>query len=155
MKYICKSCGEVVDEDELNTVRCKVSDYAGGSYQTFTECTCGGDYEEAKQCAECGEYFAEDEMSGEYCTECLKEHATVENAIESGNEATEKVSVNGFVAFVFSEEEINEILVGALEKKIDSGTAGANAIIDKARDFCFDDATWFAEWLEEKRRDEK
>jgi len=155
MKYICKSCGAVVDEDELNTVRCKVSDYAGGCYQNFTECTCGGDYEEAKQCVECGEYFAEDEMSGEYCAECLKEHATVENAIASGNEATEKVSVNGFVAFVFSEEEINEILVGALEKKINSGTAGANSIIDRARDFCFDDATWFAEWLEEKRREEK
>ncbi len=152
MKYICRKCEEVFDEDELNTVRDRVSDYAGGSYETFCECTCGGEYAEAKQCCDCGEYFAEDEMSGEYCSECLKKQATIENAIESGKDADTEISINGFAAYVFSTEEINKILIDAIEKRVNSGRAEAMAMMDKAEGFCFDDASWFAEWLEGREK---
>ena len=73
MAYKCCECGYVFDmpttwlEDrgECWGMRCS---------ETVRGCPeCHGDYEEAYECEECGEYFFEDEMEDRLCEECRGE----------------------------------------------------------------------------------
>lgn len=83
--------------------------------------------------------------------DCLKESATVNNAIECGNEAKSEIKINGFLAYLFSEKEIEDILKVALDRKINESDASAMRAMDEAQDFCMDDACWFAGWLDSKK----
>ncbi len=152
MKFICNDCGKVLDEDELIISEDKVSDYAGGTYERSATCTCGGSCKEASRCIGCGEYFPDEELSGGYCIDCLKESATVNNAIGCGNEEKSEIKINGFLAYLFSEKEIEEILKVALDKKINESDANAMKAMDEAQDFCMDDACWFAGWLDSQKQ---
>lgn len=54
--YICKDCGQVVDELPTYTER----EECWGHYEEFEyvdNCYCGGEWSEAVQCCCCGEYF--------------------------------------------------------------------------------------------------
>lgn len=146
---ICEDCSAILDENELVTTRSYVSDYMGGCYEYSTGCSCGGPVTDAKQCEICGEYFKEDEMYDSICDECLKEEMTVDNAKKCGKDgsARTEVSINGFLAFCFSQEEIDSLLIKVLEDKINASDANANAIIDMAEVWCGEDKSYFAEWL--------
>ena len=85
MKYKCKRCGDVVEEEEL---------YGDPYYEDrgeFWGTSCGevmqdvdysckhcrkGEYEEAYECIDCGEYFLSEELYEGMCIECLKEKLT-------------------------------------------------------------------------------
>lgn len=146
---ICEDCGAVLDENDLITSKSYVSDYMGGCYETYSVCTCGGDVVEATQCEICGEYFRSDEMHDGICDECLEEEMTVENAIECGKDGSARldISLNGFLASVFSKEKIDEILTEELEKLINISDCNANYVIDRAEEWCREDASYFAGWL--------
>ena len=89
------------------------------------------------------------------CKDCLKEEMTVDNAIECGKDGSARVevSINGFLASCFSQEQIDELLIKALEEKINASDADANKVIDMAEIWCGEDESYFADWL--KRRNEK
>lgn len=150
---ICENCGAVMHEEDL--VHCKswLSDYRGGTYEEYDVCPCGGDVREAEQCKSCGEYFDKDDMCDGYCEECLKEKMTVDNAIKCGEEidARTEISLNGFLASVFSEEEIDQLLLTELEKRISSSREGAVKAINLAEEFCKEDMSWFIGWLERRK----
>lgn len=148
---ICDNCGAVMSEDDLSEHRYWLSDYMGGTYESCCECShCGGDVSEAERCSLCGEYFRKDDLWSGICEDCLKSEMTVANAIDCGNEesAKEDVAINGFLASVFSAEEINAILLKAFEERVDASDANKNAAIDKAEEFIANDLSWFADWLE-------
>jgi hypothetical protein len=45
-----------------------------GFYETFSCCpNCGGDFEDAVDCCECGETFTENELYDGWCEKCLRE----------------------------------------------------------------------------------
>ena len=45
-----------------------------GLYETFSCCpNCGGDFEDAADCCECGETFTENELYDGWCEKCLRE----------------------------------------------------------------------------------
>lgn len=146
---VCEDCGATLDENELVTTRSYVSDYMGGCYEYSTGCSCGGPVTNAEQCVICGEYFKEDEMHDRICDECLKEEMTVDNAIECGKDgsARTEVSINGFLAFCFNQEEIDSLLTKALEDKINNSDAAVNGAIDNAEEWCKEDLSYFADWL--------
>lgn len=148
--YRCLDCGRILDDDELKTERSYVSDYMGGCYESFSCCPCGGDIEEVERCDSCGEYFTSDELPDGICLDCLKEYATVENALECGKDAKETIKINGFLASCFSSDEIEKLLLSALEERINSSDANAVAEAETAEDYCLDDASWFAGWLKER-----
>lgn len=152
---IREDCGAVLDEDELVTTRSYVSDYMGGCYENITGCSCGGSVTDAERCDICGEYYREDELHDGICKDCLKEEMTVDNAIECGKDGSARVevSINGFLASCFSQEQIDELLIKALEEKINASDADANKVIDMAEIWCGDDEGYFADWL--KRRNKK
>ena len=74
---------------------------------------------------------------------------TVDNAIECGKDGSARndVSINGFLAMVFTHEKIDEILTRELERLIGESDANANHIIDLARVWCEEDVPYFADWL--------
>lgn len=148
--YVCKSCGRVLDDDDLIDEAMYVSDYMGRCYEKEKNCPCGGTVTEAKRCAECGEYFDEDELYGGMCGECLHKEMTIDNALSAGDSAKEYVSINGFLAEYFEEGEIEEILIRELERRAeDDITIGT--LSEAAESWCEDDIRYFSDWIKSKK----
>ena len=72
----CTDCGYVFDIEDAGGVR--ENHWLDGEYmgsETFLVCpNCGGDFEDAIECHECGEAFVEDEIYGDkWCEKCLRD----------------------------------------------------------------------------------
>lgn len=72
----CESCGYVFSYEEAGGVR--EDHWLDGEHmghETFLVCpNCGGDFEDASYCHECGEYFTENELYDDrWCEKCLRE----------------------------------------------------------------------------------
>ena len=100
--YKCLECGFVFEEP---------LEWAGDNTLTEYGCpSCGfNDYEELVKCELCDNYHTEDEMVGEVCEDCVSSLAPSE-MITISNHIKEEVELNLFLATVFSDEEIEEIL---------------------------------------------
>ena len=113
---------------------------------------CHGYYEAVYPCRICGEHFTDDELTSGVCDECIYQHDTdCELCYRLGNEeeAKETISINGFVASVFTEEQITEILMKELRNANDIGSVSCIKFIGS-------DKSWFAEQLiKEKNNAEK
>ena len=70
----CTDCGYVFDFEDRTAVK-ESHGFNDGFYETFSCCpNCGGDFEDAVECHECGEAFTEDEIYGDkWCEKCLRE----------------------------------------------------------------------------------
>ena len=70
----CTSCNYVFDFEDRTVVK-ENHGFGDGFYETFSCCpNCGGDFEYAVECHECGEAFTEDEIYGDkWCEKCLLE----------------------------------------------------------------------------------
>ena len=70
----CTDCGYVFDYEDRTVVK-ESHGFNDGFYETFSCCpNCGGDFEDAVECHECGEAFTEDEIYGDkWCEKCLRE----------------------------------------------------------------------------------
>ena len=70
----CTDCGYVFDYEDAGGVR--ENHWLDGEYmgsETFLVCpNCGGDFEDAVDCCECGETFTEDELYEGWCEKCLR-----------------------------------------------------------------------------------
>ena len=71
----CTDCGYVFDYEDAGGVR--ENHWLDGEYmgsETFLVCpSCGGDFEGAADCCECGETFTENELYSGWCEKCLRE----------------------------------------------------------------------------------
>ena len=69
----CTSCNYVFDYEDRTVVK-ESHGFDDGFYETFSCCpNCGGDFEDAEDCCECGETFTENEIYGGWCEKCLRE----------------------------------------------------------------------------------
>ena len=70
----CTDCGYVFDYEDRTVVK-ESHGFGDGFHETFSCCpNCGGDFEDAIECHECGEAFTEDEIYGDkWCEKCLRE----------------------------------------------------------------------------------
>ena len=70
----CTDCGYVFDYEDRTVVK-ESRGFDDGFYETFSCCpNCGGDFEDAIECHECGEAFTENEIYGDkWCEKCLRE----------------------------------------------------------------------------------
>ena len=70
----CTDCGYVFDFEDRTVVK-ESHGFDDGFYETFSCCpNCGGDFEDAVECHECGEAFTENEIYGDkWCEKCLRE----------------------------------------------------------------------------------
>lgn len=69
----CTSCGYLFDFEDRTVVK-ESHGFDDGFYETFSCCpNCGGDFEDAADCCECGETFTENELYDGWCEKCLRE----------------------------------------------------------------------------------
>lgn len=80
---------------------------------------CGSDnIDEVVSCSECGEYYPEGDLFGmnSVCEDCImKMRYDLDFCAAVGDEVQEEVSLNGFLLEMFSEEEIEAILMRELK----------------------------------------
>lgn len=62
--YKCEKCESTSEEPK------KISNFGEPIY--FSCPYCGGSFDEAEICKECGNGFIRDDMAGDFCKECLK-----------------------------------------------------------------------------------
>ena len=118
--YKCNDCGHIFEDGEF-VVK---SEYMGEcwgipAYDEFCYCpSCGGDgWEEAGHCAKCHGIFLGDELTEGLCDECLREIAMAYKydiakcyALSKASGEKESVSIDPFLACMFTAEQINEVL---------------------------------------------
>lgn len=147
-RYQCHECDRQFDKPDVIK---ETHGFKDGSYEEFGVCPyCKGFYEEVFQCKICGEYFTEDELTSGVCDDCIYQHDTdIELLYRLGNEedAKETVKLNGFIASVFTEEMIAEILMQELRRLPKNHSV--NCI-----EFIGSDKLWFAEKLLEIKEEE-
>lgn len=140
----CTSCGYVFDFDDRTVVK-ENHGFDDGFYETFSCCpNCGGDFEDAIECHECGEAFTEDEIYGDkWCEKCLRETINYDTFFEycEANKEHQYLDI-----FVMSEllggmdcpknvsYEFHELMVDTYKARVDdiksSMTASYKAVID-------------------------
>ena len=78
----CTSCGYVFDYEDRTVVK-ESHGFDDGLYETFSCCpNCGGDFEDAADCCECGETFTENELHDGWCEKCLRETINYDTFLE-------------------------------------------------------------------------
>lgn len=137
--YKCEDCGELYEKAPV--CRENRGEFWGDSAEEeIAVCDCGGTLVDAEQCAICGEYYAEYELISGVCDCCIsKQNSNVDFCVEVGEICPESVKINGFLASMFSADEINEIL-----KREIKGATGVDC-----SEFIATDKSWFAEKLKE------
>lgn len=142
--YKCLHCGHEFEEIDRRHY-----DRGTGVWEEYCP-NCGSeDFEECFKCAVCDENFVEEEMIGcHVCKDCLDKSVTFVNALRYGKERTESVEINGFLAWCFSPEQIESILLKNLQ------TESQDWRQRMTREFCTDDKYDFADFLSEKGAEE-
>lgn len=139
MRYQCHECDRRFEEPDIITETHGMTD---GSCEKIGICPyCKGYYEPMYQCKICGEWFTDDELTMGVCDDCICQHDTdIELCHKLGEESEETIKINGFIASVFTEEQINEILWNRIKE--------INRIVNiSCYDFIDSDKSWFAEKL--------
>lgn len=141
MRYQCHECDRSFEEPDFVI---ETHGFELPPYEKMAVCPyCKGYFEQMYQCKICGEWFTDEELTMDVCDECIYQHDTdIELLYKIGNEeeAKEKISINGFVASVFTEEQISEILMRELRNIKDITNISCIEFIGS-------DKSWFAEQL--------
>ena len=106
--WICNRCGNVIEEREILYDHVPIG---GRSYPVKvydSDCMCGGEYEEAERCGECGDWFRRDDLTDGLCAECFDRKYNADYAV--AHDAKE------FLFYVFGDEAVH-ILARELKKK--------------------------------------
>ncbi len=141
--YECEHCGLHFEEydtiEETHGLDC-------GPYEVIAVCPhCHSSFEELEQCEICGEWYTQDEVISGVCDSCVYSRSEdIDLCYKLGGEddALESVKLNGFVASIFSPEQINHILMNCITE-INSFTTIS------CYKFIGNDKSWFAEKLKE------
>jgi RecJ-like exonuclease len=144
--WICEDCKEVYEE--LRTAKEK-HPYGQGYVEEeieIYECDCcGGDLVEAKCCPICDyTIIPKDE---DICEDCIKEGCTLENCLEMGNDTTEEYDINGFLASVYSLDEVIECLLADFSKM------PQHMQQEYIENYCKEDKWFFTDFLERKAKE--
>lgn len=133
MTYFCNECKQAFDEPSIKHEW--IGDREHGGYVEYGECpNCGSeDINDALMCPNCGEFCGE--LFGAFgkermCEECIKELATEENLIAYGYEDKQSVKINGYLAAMFTSDEIERLLKTELDDRQKYGRCAAK---DKSR----------------------
>lgn len=108
---ICEKCGKIRCIEDISTVRSFLCEINGVDYyeDTLDTCECGGDFVKTKRCDICDGYMSAD-STDLICEKCATKYGNKEMALNFGEDESELVDINGFLAYLLSEKEINEVL---------------------------------------------
>lgn len=140
----CERCGEVFECNEAVFLP------ENGNESKLPSCpSCGClDLADGEICDMCG-HFTEYDFDG-ICKECLMDEASdVEQVIEYGKSDDDngEVTINGLFAYVYTPEEINDILMADFKRLPEEKQK------EFTRRYVCNDEYCFADWLKEKEKD--
>ena len=143
--FKCLNCGCCFDDEE----KCRFTEYVGEChgeklFRNFDGCpVCGGEFDLARECEFCGCIEFEENLEDDVCKNCIEDllfscKYNVKKCYNIAEESGEKetVKLNSFVAFMFTESEINEILLKEL-----CGVSAEKSI--SCQKFIDSDGDWF------------
>ena len=138
---ICNFCGEIF-ENYPTYKQTHGNSYAEEVANEHCPCCNHGDLVEAEKCPLCDEWAEKDKMQnmGGVCDDCLDGYAIPEYAVEYGDYNREEVCVNGFIKFVLTEKEINDVLFAYMRKNTEKFSKKASA-------YCLNDKQAFGEYI--------
>lgn len=136
--YICERCGNTFDEPK------ELKNMGGDIGEHDYICPyCGCDeYDEAIECAVCGDIVNESDSHECVCDSCLEKNANIVGATLFGDENYECVDINSFYMQFFDSKQINEILKTEMRKRYFN-----EEIEKKAKEFCLMDRRNFSKWV--------
>lgn len=146
----CVECGHVFSEYELNTWEESRGEHFGiPCYEKMSGCPiCKGDYEDAVECDVCGENHLASELTGGVCEDCIKKYQhDVDMHFKIGENDTDKVELNCFLASVFTKEDIELILLDALKSMKEYSKKQLESDCERFIEY---NREWFAERLAEE-----
>ena len=168
----CTSCGYVFDYEDRTAVK-ESHGFDDGFYETFSCCpNCGGDFEDAVECHECGEAFTENELYDGWCEKCLRETINYDTFFEYCEANKEEQYLDAFVMCEIlnceyvpkiSSYEFHELMVDTYKERVeqikcDKAMFGKTyaEIIDACIRFIMDDdgsigRESYADWLNSKK----
>ena len=153
MAYKCLECEHIFEDGEQAEWE-EDHGYETPPCEKRSGCPlCKGSYEETAKCYVCGGDFLEDELECgvcEYCVECLKDkyRYNPQKCYEISKDETEKVEINYFLSCMFTESQIEEILLLNVRKASALMPIDCSAFIDA-------DKSWFEEKIiEEVKKNE-
>lgn len=122
----CNSCGKEIYEDELDYTyeRYPYGDTYVLKRLILNTCGCGGEYEAAIMCDVCKEWNLEDDIFGYencVCKNCIEANfdlAMIKEISEAEGSRT-AIKINSLLSYVYSQEEVENILWGNLHKIIE------------------------------------
>lgn len=136
---VCLDCGYVFREEEL----CSYTETYGETLGCCPNCR-GNDFTEAFKCHSCGEYFSEDDITGEVCNSCIEEKRyDAEFCYNASIGENEKVEINWFLATILDAGDINQILWEYVKKNMPN--------VD-CMPFIEQDRYWFSQFVAEEGR---
>jgi hypothetical protein len=117
--YKCLECGAVFEEPKFYK---ESRPYGSGfAFEELSGCpSCGEGFENAYKCDSCGEYFTRDEMIDGVCKDCIEDVVSRnKNNLKScflmcKDEEKVSVEINLFLSEMFSQSQIEEILIKEL-----------------------------------------
>lgn len=139
--YICCDCKKTFEEPKKG--RCYLAECWGRNvYDDYEECPfCGGAFEEAVECLNCGEHFLKEDLTDGYCDNCIDRYASDFNICYTMAKITdeyEDVKINGAISNILG-DDVNEILADYIKK---------NCLVEEIKEYYKQDESWFAEHLE-------
>lgn len=143
MAYKCLECGHIFEEGEQAELEEKYG-LDTPPYEKWSGCPlCRGDYEEAVKCECCGAEFLEEELTDGVCEDCLEQEKDTyrynpQKCYELSKDETAKVEINYFLSCMFTERQIEEILLLNIRKASALMPIDCSAFMDA-------DKSWFEE----------
>ena len=116
MSFKCVSCGHIFEDGEQAEWEEKHG-LDTPPYENFSGCPlCRGEYEETVKCKCCGADFLEEELTSGFCDDCVGElkeqyRYNPQKCYELSKDETAKVEINYFLSCMFTEKQIEEILL--------------------------------------------
>ena len=154
--YKCLDCGHIFEEGEQQTWRENRGEFCGSSCSEEMEgCPlCCGEYEKTVHCISCGGNFLEEELRNGVCESCIEEiknqyRYNPQKCYELSKDETSKVEINYFLSCMFTEKQIEEILLLNIRKASALIPIDCSAFMDA-------DKSWFEDKIvEEVKNSEK
>ena len=148
MAYKCLECGHIFERGEEASWSEYRGEYFGFvAYKKMSGCPlCKGAFEETIPCDICGSEHLEEELNGGVCDECLEDcKCDFEMCYTIAQSSKDKIKINGLLASMFTESEIEEILVNHIKKEIKD-----SELKKFVSNFIDEDVSWYVDMLAEE-----
>lgn len=117
--YRCDDCKHIMEENEIETR----SECLEGAFIGYLDvcCNCGcEDMTEGVKCIHCGRFIEFDRLKYgfpcEVCDMCLDKYSNMETCKDIGNRHPATVKINSFLDYMFTSQEIEDILFRELSQ---------------------------------------